>query len=144
MVTNSSARRRGFVLVATLATMAVLISVLLPLVPISLAKRRQAREDLLRLQASFVLRAAVEKSLLQLDKDRAYSGGKFELNWASDDAPQNPPLQGSVEIKRADQSLDIQLLLSTRGSSRASSTNFRPQVTLSKSWELSKLLQEPK
>ena len=72
---------RGYILVATLACMATLIAILLPLVPASLHKRRQIRSDQLRLQASYIMSSVLQHSLEKIANEESYSGETIELDF---------------------------------------------------------------
>ncbi len=79
--------RQGFILLATLAILAVVISILLPLVPASLHKRRQIRNDQLRLQRTYILSAMLQRSLAKFANDNNYAGEEVEIEMKHDNAP---------------------------------------------------------
>lgn len=156
---KSKSTRHGFILVATLGIMAVVISLLLPLVPASLLRRRQTGNELLRLQANYVMRAATERSLVHHQADSLQDETiEFDLATPEDRGGAQPPssqlqtsLPAKIEISKSGVSLHIRVQLNASNrhgedipvSGAENQRLQRPQITIQKSWQLNSLQPNP-
>ena len=151
---------RGYILVLTLGAMAFLSSVLLSIVPTALQSKRQTRNETLRLQGNYVLRAVLQRSLDRFSSDENYTGEVWSLQLPSPPLhPSASPTSGAAtnllgdyqangEVVIADGELKIQFSLTPVPSSRSAGsqahsataaqfpTSAQPNVTIQKTWKL--------
>ncbi len=85
--------RRGYVLVASVAAVAIVIGILLPLVPAALRNRRQVEMDRSRLQGEFLCAGSLRLALAALVESDAPADISVEV-----DVPSMPDYAGRSEI----------------------------------------------
>ena len=124
-------RRRGFLLVATLAFLAVLFSILLPLVPSALRSRRQVQSDQLRLQGTYLLSSMIQRSLSKLANDSNYSGEQVEVDIEQFDVP----FKALAKVTIAEKQLAIHIELRP-AEQTANTSPLLTQLTIDRRWKL--------
>lgn len=71
---------RGYLMLATLATLGVISSILFSIIPTAMQFRRQTRNDLLRLQSEYLVQGLHQHAMYRRSLDDQYTGETFQMH----------------------------------------------------------------